>query len=333
MNPPPLPIRAHWCRRIYSVAGLGFIIFFAACGQSAPAPPALSAAAPAVGQAQTLRLATYNIRNYNSINRRIDGEFKPDWPKPESEKTGVRAVIRAAHPDILALEEMGLEPELEELRRDLANEGLNYPYTALVHGPDPDRHVAILSRVPLAAVHPRETIAYKIGGQQKQISRGLLEVDIVTNGRPWALYVVHLKSRLDSAADPQSATQREGEARVIRDLVRQEQPIASGALVAVVGDFNDARDSPALKRFTELDGKPLLTIAPTADSRGETCTSGYARADEYDRSDYILLSPALVPLQKIPGGIEDIPASEAASYHRLVWVDLTFTADNQPKKN
>ncbi len=319
MNPPPPAARACSRRRIVSAAWFMLLIITASCSKSAPPPPA----PPAVDSTITLRLATYNIRNYNSINRQIDGGYKPDWPKPEAKKTALRAVIRAAHPDILALEEMGLEPELEELRRDLAAEGLTYTYSALVHGPDPDRHVALLSRVPFAAVHPHESISYKNGGVEKMVSRGLLEVDLVTNGRPWALYVVHLKSRLDTAGDPQSATQRDGEARVVRDVVRQEQPLATG-LVAVVGDFNDARDSPPLKRFTELDGKPLLTISPDADSRGETWSSAYARADEYDRSDYILLSPALVPLQKAPGGIEDVPESETASDHRLIWVDLVF---------
>jgi len=282
--------------------------------------------ATSITTGSTLRLATYNVRNYNSINRRIDGEYKPDWPKPEEEKTAVRKVIVAAHPDILALEEMGPGQELSELQRDLAAEGLQYDYKALVNGPDPDRHVAVLSRVPLASVHPHETIPYKFGSMEKQVSRGLLEVDIVTNHQPWALYVVHLKSRLDSTGDPQSAAQREGEARVVRDIVRQEQPLAQGALVAVVGDFNDARDSTPLKRFLELDGKPLFQIAPTADSRGETWTSSYGREDEYDRSDYILLSPAMSSLQKGQGGIADIPASLIGSDHRLVWVDLAFPA-------
>ncbi|HTB64089.1 MAG TPA: endonuclease/exonuclease/phosphatase family protein [Opitutales bacterium] len=299
--------------------------FASACSQSEHTAAAIASTAPANASSVTLRLATYNVRNYNLIDRRIDGEFKPKWPKPETEKTALRAVICAAHPDILALEEMGLEPELEELRRDLASEGLTYTYSVLVHGPDPDRHVAILSRVPLAAVHPHESITYKSSGVTKEVSRGLLEVDIVTNGQPWALYVVHLKSRLtESSDDPQSAAQRDSEATALRNIVRQEQSLANGAFVAVVGDFNDSRDSPALKRFTELDAKPLLTISPDADSHGETWTSSYGRADEYDRSDYILLSPALAPLRKSPGGIEDIPASADASDHRLVWVDLTF---------
>jgi endonuclease/exonuclease/phosphatase family metal-dependent hydrolase len=306
---------------------LVYLAALVACSCGKPEPKNQSTVPATSLASNTVRLATYNIRNYNSINRRIDGGFKPDWPKPEEEKTAVRKVILAAHPDILALEEMGPGQELAELQRDLAAEGLKYNYTALVNGPDPDRHVALLSRVPLAGVHPHEKISYKFGGAEKEVSRGMLEVDVVTNGRPWALYAVHLKSRLtQSSDDPDSAAQREGEARTLRDIVRQEQPLAQGTLVAVVGDFNDARDSTPLKRFLELDGKPLFRIAPSADSHGETWTSSYGREDEYDRSDYILLSSGLSPLQKGPGGIADIPASLVGSDHRLVWVDLDFSA-------
>ncbi len=310
-------------RRIGAVILLALL---SSCRKSAPATME-TAAAPPPGSVVTLRLATYNVRNYNSIDRHIGGEFKPHWPKPEAEKTALRAVICAAHPDILAIEEMGAEGELEELRRDLANEGLTYSYSTLVKGPDPDRHVAVLSRVPLTAVHPRETIPFKYNSAEDTVKRGLLEVDLVTNGQPWALYIVHLKSRItETTDDPRSATEREGEARAVRDIVRKEQSLPGTALVAVVGDFNDARDSPPLKRFTELDGKPLLEIAPDADSRGETWTSAYGRADEFDRSDYILLSPALAVLEKNKGGIADLPAALSASDHRLVWADLSFPA-------
>ncbi len=306
-----------WCGAVL------LLTFVCSCRKNSPANEA--SPPPSANGAVTLRLATYNVRNYNSIDRRIDGEFKPHWPKPEEEKTALRKVILAVHPDILALEEMGGDAELAELAHDLAAEGLEYKYTALEPGPDPDRHCALLSRVPLAGVHLHESIPFKYNGQEDAVKRGLLEVDLVTNGQPWALYIVHLKSRLtETADDPQSAAEREAEARAVRDLIRKEQPLADNVRVAVVGDFNDSRDSPTLKRFTDLDGKPLLKIAPSADSHGETWTSAYGRADEYDRSDYILLSPALVPLQRGRGGIADIPASLIASDHRLVWADLQF---------
>jgi endonuclease/exonuclease/phosphatase family metal-dependent hydrolase len=272
----------------------------------------------------TIRLATYNVRSYFSDNRLVDGVYLHDWPKPEDEKTALRAVIRAAHPDVLAMEEMGLAPYLEELQRDLATEGLKYPYSTLVNGPDPDRHVAVLSRLPLAEVDAHADIPYQLGKGTSQVHRGLLEVHFVTAGVPWTLYVVHLKSKLTEVSfDPQSARERDAEAVAVRDVIRQRQPLTGAELVAVVGDFNDTRDSPPLKRFLELDGKPLLRAAPALDSRGEAWTLSYPRADTYDRCDFILLSAALAPAQK-GGAVVDIPAATEASDHRMVWADLVF---------
>jgi endonuclease/exonuclease/phosphatase family metal-dependent hydrolase len=289
-------------------------------------PAAVTQAKPIV-----LRVATYNVRNYVATDRQVDGKYNPDWPKPEAEKTALRAVIREAHPDILALEEMGGAPYLEELRRDLATEGLDYPFSALVLGPDPDRHIALLSRVPFAQTHPRETIAFKLGGATELVKRGLLEVDFMTNGQPWSLYVLHLKSRLtEISSDPESAAEREGEARTLRDLIRKEHTILAGntttahEFVAIAGDFNDAKDAPPLQRFLELNNKPFFFAAPAVDSRGETWTLYYPKADQYEHSDFILLSPAFVPLQKGKGGIIDGSDSLRASDHRLVWVDLMF---------
>ncbi len=312
------------------LAACAFFCALLARGATAPAPPA--SVVPVVSSRPVvLRVATYNVRNYVSTDRMVDGKYNPNWPKPEAEKTALRAVIRQAHPDILALEEMGTAPYLEELRRDLATEGLDYPYSTLVLGPDPDRHVALLSRVPLAQTHSRENISFKLGGATELVKRGLLEADFVTNGQVWSLYVVHLKSRLtEIASDPESAAEREGEARTLRDLIRQEHTLTAGTgtaapeLVAVVGDFNDAKDAPTLQRFLELNAKPLFLAAAAVDSRGETWTLYYPKADQYEHSDYILLSPALAPLQKNKGGIIDGPDSLRASDHRLVWVDLTF---------
>jgi len=310
-----VPARVAWLPVLMAVALL------CSCGKNTTLPSKPEATSSGI----TIRVATYNVRNYNSIARRVDGAYKPDWPKPEVEKTALRTVIIAAHPDILALEEMGGQPQLDELRHDLSAAGLNYDYSFWVNGPDPDRHIALLSHIPFAHIQPHENVPFKLSGNTLQSPRGLLEVEFITNGQTWVLYAVHLKSRLtETADDPQSAAEREAEAKAVRDVIRKEQDLAKGTLVAVVGDFNDARDSAPLKRFLDLDGKPLFAIAPTADSHGETWTSSYGRADEYDRSDYILLSPTLLPLQKKPGGIADLPASLIASDHRLVWVDLQF---------
>jgi len=278
----------------------------------------------------TVRLATYNVRNYNTSSRPVDGQYLKEWPKPEAEKAALRAVILKARPDVLAMEEMGDAKELGELQRDLGIEGLDYPYSVEVSGPDPDRHVAVLSRLPFAQTHTYENVTYKLGSTTEVAKRGLLEVDFVTAGQPWALYVMHLKSRLpedyDGIPDPESANHRQGEAMAMRDLIRTREALAAGARVAVVGDFNDTRDSVTLKRFLELDGKPLFQMAPAADSRGQTWTFIYPKADTYERIDFVLLSAALEPSLKGPGRVMDIPESDEASDHRMVWVELKFPA-------
>jgi endonuclease/exonuclease/phosphatase family metal-dependent hydrolase len=280
----------------------------------------------------TVRLATYNVRNYGTTSRPVDGQYLKDWPKPEAEKAALRAVILKARPDVLAMEEMGDARELGELQRDLGIEGLDYPYSVVVNGPDPDRHVAVLSRLPFAKTHTYENVTYRLGSTNELAKRGLLEVDFVTAGQSWALYVMHLKSRLpeddDGTPDPVSANHREGEAMAMRDLIRAQPP--PGARLAVVGDFNDTRDSVTLKRFLELDGKPLFQMAPAADSRGQTWTFIYPKADTYERIDFVLLSAALEPSLKGPGRVVDIPESDEASDHRMVWVELTFPAAGPP---
>lgn len=82
-------------------------------------------------RAESLTVATYNIENYGPADRMTDAGFRKDYPKPEGEKRALRAVIRALNADILVLQEMGGQPYLDELRRDLKSEGLDYPHAAL----------------------------------------------------------------------------------------------------------------------------------------------------------------------------------------------------------
>ena len=37
-----------------------------------------------------VRVATFNVLNYLEMDRRIEGRFRPAYPKPESEKVKVR---------------------------------------------------------------------------------------------------------------------------------------------------------------------------------------------------------------------------------------------------
>src|SRR5215217_132853 len=93
---------------------------------------------------ETLTVATYNVENYGPADRMTEMGFRKAYPKPEREKEALRAVIRGVNADVLILQEMGDQRHLDELRRDLKTEGLDYPHSALAIAADPDRHVAIL---------------------------------------------------------------------------------------------------------------------------------------------------------------------------------------------
>src|SRR5436190_20095185 len=86
--------------------------------------------------AETLTVASYNIENYGPADRMTEAGFRKDYPKPEAEKQALRRVIRALNADVLALQEMGGQPYLDELRRDLKAEGLDYPHAALATAVD-----------------------------------------------------------------------------------------------------------------------------------------------------------------------------------------------------
>src|SRR5258708_25366913 len=146
--------------------------------------------------------------------------YRKDYPKPENEKSALRAVIHALNADVLVLQEMGAQPYLDELRRDLKNEGLDYRYSALALAIDADRHVALLSRLPLKSVITHADLHFSYLGAKETVKRGLLEASVSTSVGDLTIFALHLKSRFtDRPADPMSALRRAGEATAIRDAV------------------------------------------------------------------------------------------------------------------
>lgn len=279
--------------------------------------------------AAPLTIATYNVENYLATGRRVDGGYRRAWPKPEAAKRALRAVIRALDADVLALQEMGPEPYLEELRRDLRAEGLDYPYMALGEAADQERHTAVLSRRPFSRVQSHAGLDFRYRGRREPVKRGLLEIGIPDAGGELTLFVVHLKSRLTDRKDDAGAVERRlGEAVAIRDLVLTRFPDPSRARFLVVGDFNDAPDGRALRRLCRRGHTRIAFKLPAADPRGDTWTYAYRRAGSYLRLDFILVSPGLRPA--VPGGaatVYDGPGVREASDHRPVVVRLNAQAD------
>ena len=205
---------------------------------------------------------------------------------------------------------------------------MDYSYHAWLKAADSERHVAVLSRRPLASVTPHTDLRFSYLGRETAVKRGLLEVRIATDAGELAIFVVHLKSRYtDEERDPQSQARRAGEAVAIRDRVLRQFPDPSQAAFVIVGDCNDSPGSRPLRALMRRGQRPIAEILPAADSRGETWTHYYRKEDVYSRVDYILVSPALKP--SVIGGVTTIldhAEVAVASDHRPLRVQLQLTA-------
>lgn len=273
----------------------------------------------------TIRVATFNLRNYLESNRMDDGRFRMDYPKPESEKQAVQRLILAVRPDILALQEIGDERFLNELIRDLARQGLDYPEVAWMQAVDLERHIAVIARIPIDRVRRHVDLDFKYFAGRDLVKRGLLEVRFTDGaGEPWTLFTLHLKSRYTTRDDdPGSVIRRTGEARAIRDYIRDTfDPATDRYLIA--GDFNDTKRSAPVRRFLSSGDTVLSQFIPCHDSRGEVWTYYYSSEDVYSRVDYLLASPGLLAATgPLRGHIVDYqPATAEASDHRMLYVDL-----------
>jgi endonuclease/exonuclease/phosphatase family metal-dependent hydrolase len=276
--------------------------------------------------AETLTVATYNIENYGPADRMTETGFRKEYPKPEAEKRALRAVIKALNADVLVLQEMGAQPYLDELQRDLKAEGLDYPHTALALADDADRHVAILSRRPLKAVKTHADLEFAYFGAKEKVKRGLLEASVTMTEGDVTLFAVHLKSRFtDRADDVQSTIRRTGEAAAVRDRVLTRFPTPATARFILLGDCNDTKGSKPIERLHARGKTVVGELLPAVDSHGETWTHFYRKEDTYSRVDYVIVSPGLAAaVQGRAAKIFDAELTKEASDHRPVMVTLEW---------
>jgi len=279
-------------------------------------------------RAEVLTLATYNIENYGPANRVTEAGYRKDYPKPEGEKQALRTVLRAMNADVLVLQEMGGPIYLEELRRDLKAEGLDYPHAVLLAGDDADRHVALLAKRPLVTTTQHTDLEMRYFGQKGTVKRGLLEVKLAVADGELTIFALHLKSRYtDRVDDPWSAIRRAGEATAIRDRVLARVGDVAATRFVLLGDCNDDKASKALIFLQQRGKTHIAYLLPAVDSRGESWTHAYRKNDTYTRVDHVLVSAALRPA--VVGGsarIYDGAGWREASDHRPVIVTLELGA-------
>ncbi|MGB0744713.1 MAG: endonuclease/exonuclease/phosphatase family protein [Opitutales bacterium] len=272
-----------------------------------------------------IRVATYNLDNYLIMDRRVSERWRPDYPKPEEEKRIVRQVIRHAAPDILLLQEMGTKDFLKELRDDLALEGMNYAYAVHLDGPDPDRHLAVLSKIPPAEIVKHAELDFKYLEDRELVKRGMLELTFEQDdGVLFRVFVVHLKSKFtENKEDPESQMRRVREAEACRDRIIERTFDLGVDRFVVAGDFNDHPASSTLRRFYHRGDLKIGQLLPAADSRGEVWTYHYKKQAQYSLVDGFVVSPKMLPhILDGRGQIVDLPGVLDGSDHRMVYLDL-----------
>jgi len=286
--------------------------------------------------AGTLRIATYNVESY------LDQPTETRHVVKSSEaKAKVRESIRAMNPDVLALEEMGGTGALLELRASLKADGQDFPFWEHIQSFDTNIHVVVLSKFPIVARQPHTNEFFLLDGKRFQVKRGFAEVDIqAATNFTFTLIAAHLKSHLITP-DADEAEERLGEAKVLRGLIDARLAKNPEAKLVVLGDFNDEKDSAALKQIIG-HGKFKLTDTRPAERNGDTTpgeppyfeprnvawTYFYGKNDTYARIDYILLSPTLKKFWRADETyIPTIPNWGVGSDHRPIVA--TFMTDGK----
>lgn len=152
-----------------------------------------------------LRVLTYNI-----------------WDGGDKRVSLIAEVIRGQQPDVVALEEAGDQPHMEQLAEQL---GMTLAYGAA----NGKWHLAWLSRLP---------ITHQASYTFPALSKSLVQIAVVWEGMTVQLFAAHL----DSERSEKGEEKRAGEARAILQVMREQAGKAQDAglsvVQALVGDFN-----------------------------------------------------------------------------------------------
>ncbi len=265
------------------------------------------------------KLMFYNVRNYLNMDRRVDGKYVKDAPKPEAEIEALVRLIVANKPDILGLCEIGTKQDLKDLQTRLKTAGLDLNYGEWVQASDPYRHLALLSRFPITKRLSQTKLDYPIDGDRLPMSRGILDVIIDVNDQPLEVLVAHLKSKREVKNHDQ-AEMRRNEAKLLRQRMTELLEADADARFVVLGDFNDTSKTAPIETLRGKYNTPTFcdTLELKA-SNGTYWTQFWSWQHVYSRFDYIFLSPALNPMIDAENSfIVDHPDWSVASDHRAL---------------
>jgi endonuclease/exonuclease/phosphatase family metal-dependent hydrolase len=169
----------------------------------------------------------------------------------------VAKVIVEINADVIGLEEVGNETDVKELLEEVRRLGLDYRYY-VVGSPVEERtyqNNAVFSRFELkdlvSPIPGREAYDTELDDPETEewtaVRKGL-RVSFSAFGQTFHLYVLHLTSERGGY---EADAQRIAEASIVR---RHYLPLlTSGANLIVMGDLNDRRNDPAIRRIRGRD--------------------------------------------------------------------------------
>ena len=255
--------------------------------------PLLQETGAAATSTDALRFIAYNVENWLTMDRYIEGKTLKGAPKPDSEKKAVVELLARHAPDILGLCEIGEATDLAEIQEQLKAAGLDLPHTHYTGGSDPTRHLGLLSRFPITSTAKPAQTEYQLAGKTFAINRGILDATVEARGKSYRFLGLHLKSKRDSEQGDQEVI-RLNEARLLRRHIDSIFKASAGARLVVYGDLNDTRATSAIKTITGKYNDPTyLTAIPAKDSRNDAWTHHWALHDIYSRIDFIMVSPEM----------------------------------------
>jgi len=195
---------------------------------------------------------------------------------------------------------MGPPGEFADFKARLKSAGLDYPETEYVEGPDPERHVALLSKYPIVARQSMSDAPFELDGHEEKVRRGILDVTVAVGGTKVRFMGVHLKSKLRDTWENEAELRR-NEAHLLRKHIDEVLDRDGAAKLVVYGDFNDTKNEPSLKEILGArNSEHALRDLWLKDSDGDHWTEYWNTADVYSRIDYILVTRDLLPAVDFP---------------------------------
>lgn len=243
--------------------------------------------------APEVTVAAYNLKNYLSMERTVDGKRELQ-AKPDREIAAVMQAMQAIKPDILGVCEMGTRADFEDMGKRLKQAGFNFTDSVYLEAED-DRHLALYSRYPIAARNEVKDLTYDLNGQVARVRRGFLDVTVqITDSYQLRLIGAHLKSK--RPVPEGEALIRRHEAQLLRQRIEEILTADPQTNLLVYGDFNDTKNEPPISAIKGRRGsKNYMEDILVKDSVGDRWTHYWSSADQYSRFDYFFASKALMP--------------------------------------